>query len=175
MDIWHDCKPGTEEVMNVIVEIPMGSRNKYELDKDTGLFKLDRVLFSPMHYPGDYGMIPQTLGEDNDPLDALVLMTRATFPGCLIESRAIGVLKMIDGGEADDKLLCVPKDDVRFKDFKDLSAVPKSILNEIGHFFQVYKDLEGKKVEIVGWEDAAVAKKIFKECIERYNQKYPKQ
>lgn len=174
MDIWHDVKPGTEDVVNVVVEIPMGSRNKYELDKETGMFKLDRVLFSPMHYPGDYGMIPQTLGEDKDPLDGLVLMTRPTFPGCLIEARPIGVLKMVDGGEADDKILCVPKDDVRFNDYKDLSAVPKPILNEIGHFFQVYKDLEGKKVEIVGWEDVDKAKKVIKECIARYKEKFKK-
>lgn len=174
MDIWHDVKPGTEDVVNVVVEIPAGSRNKYELDKETGMFKLDRVLFSPMHYPGDYGMIPQTLGEDNDPLDGLVLMNLPTFPGCLIEARPIGVLKMIDSGEADDKILCVPKDDIRYKDFKDLSSVPKPILDEIGHFFQVYKQLEGKTVEIKGWENVEAAKRIIKECIDRYNSKYSK-
>jgi len=176
MDIWHDVKAGNKvpDNVNVVVEIPMGSRNKYELDKVTGMFKLDRVLFSPMHYPGDYGLIPQTLGEDNDPLDGLVLMSRPTFPGCLIEAKPIGVLKMIDGGEADDKILCVPHDDVRFKDFKNLASVPKPILDEIGHFFQVYKQLEGKKVEIKGWEDVATAKKVIKECIDRYKKKFKK-
>ncbi|RMD57731.1 inorganic diphosphatase [Candidatus Woesearchaeota archaeon] len=174
MDYWHDIDAGTEDCMNVIVEIPKGSQNKYELDKKTGIVKLDRVLFSPMHYPGDYGMIPQTLGEDGDPLDGLVLVTRPTFPGCLIEARPIGVLKMVDGGDPDDKILCVPTEDPRFSDFKDLSAVPKPILNEIAHFFQVYKTLEGKSVEIVGWEDVSVAKKIFNQARSRYKEKFSK-
>lgn len=156
--------------INVIVEIPKGSQNKYEYDKKNKIVKLDRVLFSPMFYPGDYGFIPQTLGEDGDPLDALVLVSVPTFPGVLIESRPIGVLKMVDKGEPDDKILCVPCDDPRFADFKDLSAIQKPILNEIAHFFEAYKHLEGKKVQIVGWEDVKSAEKVIKDCVERYNK-----
>lgn len=165
-----DIEPGTPDKINVIVEIPKGSQNKFEYDKKHSIVKLDRVLFSPMFYPGDYGFIPQTLGEDGDPLDALVLMSVPTFPGVLIEARPIGVLKMIDKGEPDDKLLCVPTEDPRFADFKDLSSVQKPILNEIAHFFEAYKTLEGKKVEIKGWENAKKAQEVLKECIARYKK-----
>ena len=162
---------GKSDKLNVIIEIPKGSQNKFELDKEFGVIKLDRVLFSPMYYPGDYGFIPQTLGEDGDPLDALVLVTYPTYPGVLIESRPIGVLKMIDKGEPDDKILCVPCDDPRFNDFKDLSSVAKPILNEIAHFFEAYKYLEGKKVEIKGWEGAKKANEIVAQCVERFKGK----
>lgn len=160
------------EEVNVIVEIPMGSQNKYEIDKDSGILKLDRVLFSPFHYPGDYGFIPQTLGDDNDPLDTLVLVNFSTYPMTMIASRPVGVLRMVDNGEGDEKILCVPVDDVRFSDTKDLGDVRKAVRDEIAHFFEVYKQLEKKKVEINGWGDAAEAKKIILEGVERYKAKF---
>jgi inorganic pyrophosphatase len=176
MNVWHDIPVGKKvpEQINVIVEIPKGSHNKYEVDKETGLVMLDRVLYSPMFYPADYGFIPQTLGEDNDPLDALVLMNSPTFPATLISARPIGVLKMIDQGEGDDKILCVPVKDPRFADIKDLADIPKHILEEIAHFFVTYKQLEKKSVEIVGWKNADVAHKIILASLDAYKKKYAK-
>ncbi len=173
-NVWHDVSFGDAmpEEVNVIVEIPMGSQNKYEIDKESGLLKLDRVLFSPFHYPGDYGFIPQTLGQDNDPLDGLVLMNFPTYPMTIINSRPIGVLRMVDNGEGDEKILCVPVDDIRYGGTKDLHDVPQAVLDEIAHFFEVYKQLEKKKVEINGWGDAAEAKKIIQEGVSRYNEKF---
>jgi len=160
-------KKAPEEI-HVLVEIPKGSQNKYEVDKELGVVKLDRVLFSPFHYPGDYGYIPQTLGLDGDPVDALVLMTNPTYPGVLITARPIGALEMIDNGESDDKILCVPVDDVRFKHVHDLSDIEEPTLNEIAHFFEVYKQLEKKKVEIIGWKNKAEAHEIIKKGIEDF-------
>lgn len=176
MDYWHDIAPGDDipNEVSVIVEIPKGSQNKYEYDKKNGIMALDRVLFSPMHYPGDYGLIPQTLGEDGDPLDALVLVSDSTYPGILIKSRPIGVLHMIDGGEGDDKLLCVPVDDPRMGHVKDISDIQKHILDEIAHFFGTYKELEGKKVEIGGWDNAAKAQEVMMESTQRYKEKFQK-
>ena len=173
-NVWHDVSSGDNmpDEVNVIVEIPMGSQNKYEIDKDSGILKLDRVLFSPFHYPGDYGFIPQTLGDDNDPLDGLVLVNFPTYPMTLIASRPVGVLRMVDGGEGDEKILCVPVDDVRFSDMKDLADVRQAVRDEIAHFFEVYKQLEKKKVEINGWGDAAEAKKIIQEGVNRYSEKF---
>lgn len=173
-NVWHDVSSGDAmpDEVNIIVEIPMGSQNKYEIDKDSGLLKLDRVLFSPFHYPGDYGFIPQTLGQDNDPLDGLVLMSFPTYPMTLINSRPIGVLRMVDNGDSDEKILCVPVDDIRDADTKDLRDIPKAVRDEIAHFFEVYKQLEKKKVEIHGWGDATEAKKIIQEGVDRYKEKF---
>jgi len=149
--------------------------NKYEYDKKHNMIKLDRVLFSPFHYPGDYGLIPQTLSEDGDPLDALVLVTNSTYPGILIESRPIGLLKMEDDGEPDDKIICVSTNDPRYLHTADIENIEDHYRSEIAHFFQVYKELEGKKVEIIGWESAKEAKKVIIESIKRYKdtlQKY---
>lgn len=154
--------------IHVIVEIPKGSQNKYEFDKELGVLRLDRVLFSSTIYPGDYGFVPQTLALDGDPLDALVFVTNPTFPGTLIDVRPIGVLKMVDQGQEDDKLLCVPVNDIRFNGMQDVHDVEQPFLNEIAHFFAVYKELEGKKVEILGWENAASAKKIIERSVEAY-------
>jgi inorganic pyrophosphatase len=161
-------------VINVIVEIPKGSQNKYEYDKKRGIIKLDRVLFSPFFYPGEYGIIPQTYAEDGDPMDALVLVTNHTYPGVLIESRPIGMLRMKDGGEMDNKILCVAKDDIRYENLKDIADLDKHYLKEIGHFFEVYKHLEGKKVEILGWKNAASAKKEVLAGIKSYQKKFKK-
>jgi len=172
MDYWHGIKPGKNvpEEMNVIVEVPKGSQNKYEYDKENKIFRLDRVLFSPIHYPGDYGMIPQTLAKDDDPLDALVLVSYPSYPGSLIEAKPIGALKMIDNEQEDDKIICVPVGDIRLSGYKDISEMQKPILNEIAHFFEVYKQLEGKKVKLLGWKNAKAAKEIILEAVKRYKQ-----
>jgi len=142
--------------------------NKYEYDKKHNMIKLERVLFSPFHYPGDYGLIPQTLSEDGDPLDALVLVTNPTYPGILIEARPIGLLMMKDDGEVDDKIICVTTNDPRYLHTIDISNIEDHNRSEIAHFFQVYKDLEGKKVEIIGWESSKQAKQVIVESIKRY-------
>lgn len=176
MDIWHDVSAGenSPEEVNVIIEIPKGSQNKYEFDKKTGLVILDRVLYASVHYPADYGMIPQTYAPDGDPFDAIVLITNPTQPGVLIKSRPIGIMHMIDDGEQDDKLLCVPVNDVRFEHMNDLSDVPQPIIDEITNFFESYKTLEKKEVKIEGWENAATAKKILNQSIAAYKEKFAK-
>lgn len=154
----------------VLVEIPKGSRNKYELDKETNRIKFDRMLFSSVHYPTDYGFIPDTLASDGDPLDALVLVWEPTFPGCLIETKPIGVFKMRDEKGDDEKILTVPISDPLWNNLETLKDVPPHLLKEIEHFFSIYKDLEGKKVEIIGWEDRDEAVKVFNECKGRYKK-----
>ncbi len=175
-NMWHDIEPGERppHIINVIVEIPKGSQNKYEYDKKRNIFKLDRVLFSPFHYPGDYGIMPQTLAEDGDALDALVLVTNPTHPGILIECRPIAMLRLMDVGKQDDKLLCVPKHDPRFGEARDMEDIPHQNLREIAHFFQVYKELEGKKVELVGWKGAEEAKRSIEKSIKLYKEEYKK-
>lgn len=171
---WRDLQPGPNppEEVTAVIEIPKGSRNKYELDKESGLFKLDRVLYSAVHYPGDYGFIPRTLHEDNDPLDIIVRIDEPTFPGCQIQSRPIGVLKMLDRGEPDDKILAVPSHDPLHLEYFDIADLPRHYLAEIEHFFQIYKDLEGKRMQIVGWEKSEVAMQVIQESIERYALRY---
>ncbi len=147
---WHDISVGKKspKVINMIVEIPRDSSIKYELDKDSGLLKLDRYLFSPMHYPGDYGFVPQTLWDDGDPLDVLVFTQRPTYPLTLCEVRIIGVVRMMDGKEQDDKLLAVHENDPRFKDWKSIDDIPEHFLKEVKHFLETYKELEGKIVKV---------------------------
>ncbi|GEN45185.1 inorganic pyrophosphatase [Alkalibacillus haloalkaliphilus] len=161
----------TNKITDVFVEIPTGSQNKYEFDKEKGVFKLDRVLFSAQFYPAEYGYIDETLALDNDPLDALVLTTNPTFPGCVIESKVLGFLNMIDDGEEDQKLIAVPVEDPRFKDVNSLDDLPQHKLDEISHFFQTYKDLQGKKTEIGEYEGVEAANKLIDECIARYQEK----
>lgn len=172
---WHDLPVGKQvpHEVTAIIEIPNGSRNKYELDKASGLFRLDRVLYSAVHYPGDYGFIPRTLAEDGDPLDILVLIDERTFPGCQIDARPIAVLHMRDRGEPDEKILAVPAEDPLQNEAHDLSDLPEHRLREIAHFFQVYKDLEGRRVEIVGWEGSAAAMHVVLAAVERYDRQYP--
>ncbi len=173
MNLWHDIPYGDKDGLNVIIEIPMLSRVKYELDKDTGLIKYDRVLYSPMHYPANYGFVPQTLWDDGDPLDVLVLGAEPLVPGCLVEARPIGVLDMIDGGEGDAKVLAVPTSDPRWKNTKNITDLEPHILNEIKHFFTVYKDLQMKKVEVGEWRDAESAKADVVKSIAQYEKAYP--
>lgn len=155
-------------VVDAFIEIPTGSQNKYEYDKEKDAFVLDRVLFSPMHYPAEYGYLKDTLALDGDPLDILVITSFPTFPGCVIESRVVGVLVMTDDKGQDEKLLAVPTNDPRFKDVASLEHIPEHKLKEIAHFFQVYKDLENKKTIIEGWKDADFAKTLYNECVERF-------
>ena len=174
--LWHDVEAGEDipNLVNVIIEIPKWSMNKYEYDKKNDIIKLDRVLSSPFHYPRDYGFIPRTLSEDNDPLDALVLVTNPTYPGILVETRPVGVLQMEDNGELDNKIICVTKNDPRYNETFDLKDIGEHYLTEISHFFNRYKDLEHKTVEIIGWKDNKVAKKIIIESMERYNEIFEK-
>jgi len=148
--------------VDVIIEIPKGSRNKYEFDREKRTFKLDRMLFSSMHYPSDYGFIKDTLAEDGDPLDALVLVTEPTFPGCLIESKPVGMFKMRDEKGIDYKILCVPVGDPLWNHINGLADVPPHLLIEIEHFFDVYKELERKKTAVEGWEDVASAQRVIR-------------
>ncbi|HJU64376.1 MAG TPA: inorganic diphosphatase [Gemmatimonadaceae bacterium] len=171
---WRDLAPGKRppEEVTALIEIPSGSRNKYELDKESGLLRLDRVLYSAVHYPGDYGFIPRTLAEDADPCDILVLINEPTFPGCQIDARPIGVLRMLDRGEADDKILSVPCHDPFYDEYFDIADIPQHYLKEVEHFFHIYKDLEGRRVQVVGWEQSTVAMRVITEAIERYDATY---
>ena len=167
---WHELEAGdgAPDQMNVVVEIPRGSRNKYELDKKTGMFRLDRVLYSSVHYPGDYGFFPQTYAQDDDPLDALVMVTVPTFPGCVIDVRPIGIFRMKDRDEMDEKVLCVPAKDPLYAHYHGIDDVSPHFLKEVEHFFSVYKDLEGVRVQPLGWEDAKAARSTIIESMARY-------
>ena len=162
----------TSEVVTVLVEIPKGSRNKYEFDHDRGYIRYDRTLYSAMHYPSDYGFIFDTLGGDGDPLDALVLVWEPTFPGCVIEAHPIAVFKMTDDKGEDEKILCVPVDDPHYNDIEDLEDFPQHLLKEIAHFFATYKDLEQKIVTVDGWGDRVEAWKVIEEARARYREHY---
>jgi inorganic pyrophosphatase len=153
---------------DVLIEIPKGSRNKYEYDKDKRMIRYDRMIFSSMHYPSDYGFVPETLGEDGDPLDVLVLVSEPTFPGCLIKVRPIGVFYMTDEKGPDAKVLCVPTSDPIWNKYFKLDELNPHLKAEIEHFFKVYKDLEKKKVAVNGWDNEKKAKEIIMECRQRY-------
>jgi inorganic pyrophosphatase len=154
--------------INVVVEIPEKSRNKYEYDKGLDIFRLDRALHSPIHYPGDYGFVPQTLALDGDPLDVLILVIEPTFPGCLVVARPIGLLKMIDDGKEDDKVLAVPVGEPSFEGVHNHSQMFPHQMRKISHFFATYKALEGKQTQVNGWEDAAAARRIIIESHQRF-------
>jgi len=154
--------------INVVVEIPEKSRNKYEYDKSLDIFRLDRALHSPIHYPGDYGFAPQTLALDGDPLDVLILVIEPTFPGCLVVARPIGLLKMTDGGKEDDKVLAVPVGEPAFDGVHNHTQMFPHVIRKISHFFETYKALEGKHTEVHGWEDAAAARRIIQESHQRF-------
>ena len=174
MNLWKDIKSGNNvpDEITAVIEIPKGSRNKYEYDKERESLTLDRVLFSPFHYPAEYGFIPKSLWDDGDPFDVIVIMDQPTFPGCIIEARPIGIMRMIDQGDSDDKLLAVPLEDPRFADITDISQLPEHYLKEIEHFFSQYKALENKVVEIKGWDDNKVAKEAVLRSLELYKEKY---
>lgn len=153
---------------DVLIEIPKGSRNKYEYDFTLRKVRYDRMIFSSMMYPADYGFVPKTLALDSDPLDVLVLVTEPTFPGCVMEVKPIGVFHMADEKGPDEKVICVPVSDPIWNKMNDLTDLNPHLIKEIEHFFSVYKDLEKKKVAINGWGDVTEAVKIYHECKERY-------
>lgn len=154
--------------VNVLIEIPKGSRNKYELDKKTGRIKLDRVLYSSVAYPTDYGLIPDTHADDGDPLDVLVITRFPTFPGCVVEARPIALIDMIDTKEGDEKIIAVPENDPQFESWKELEDIPDSLRNEINEFFKTYKNLEpGKFIEIQGWKGREEAEAMIKKSLNK--------
>lgn len=155
-------KPG---LINVLIEITAGSKNKYEFDKDLNAFALDRVLYASVQYPWDYGFVPNTLADDGDPLDGMVIMDEPTFPGCVIAARPIGMLEMIDGGDRDEKILCVPDKDPRYSQVKSLKDIPQHRLDEIAEFFRTYKNLEKKETKILGWQDIDQVMPLVEKCI----------
>lgn len=170
MNLLHDIPAGSATDMNVIIEIPRGVKNKYEIDKETGLIKLDRVNHTAQAYPFDYGFVPQTLWDDGDALDVVLLTTEPLFPGLLVEARPVAIMHMIDGGEADEKVIAVPVGDPRWKDVQDLKDVNPHTLKEISHFFATYKQIQGKVVEVGEFEDAAAAKAAFDRAMNLYQE-----
>jgi inorganic pyrophosphatase len=178
MNLWHDVPLGDSAPgeINVIIEIPKGSSNKYEVDKDTGMIKLDRANYSAAAYPFDYGFAPQTLWEDNDPLDVIVLTTYPLHPGILVAVRPVAVMDMIDGGEGDAKIIAVPVEDKRWDDVQDLGDLNKHMLKEYQHFFETYKALKGKPspVEIRGIAGKQEALAAVRKGIDLYKQKFSK-
>lgn len=176
MNLWHEISSGekTPDLINVIIEIPKGSKNKYEIDKETGLIKLDRAMKSSQDYPFDYGFVPQSLWEDNDALDVILLTTYPLFPGILVEARPVAVMRMIDGGEGDDKIIAVPKSDPRWEEVTDLEHINKHTIKEIQHFLETYKSIEGKSVLISGVEGSAAAKEAVVKGLSMYKEKFSK-
>ena len=176
MNLWHDITLGEKapEEFNVIVEIPRGSHNKYEIDKETGLIKLDRVNYSAATYPCDYGFAPRTLWDDGDALDVIVLTTNPIPPGILVSVRPVGIMQMTDGGESDDKVIAVPTEDIRFDHMNDLEDINKHTLKELRHFFEQNKKLKQKPVEIVvhGFSGKANALKAIQRSMETYRKKF---
>lgn len=171
---WHEVTYGDEapDVVNGIIEIPKGSRAKYELDKNSGLLKLDRVLFSSVYYPANYGFIPQTYCDDNDPLDILIISQIEIVPLCMVRAKVIGVMRMIDGGEADDKIIAVAADDSSVNHLSGMENLPPHFTSEIRHFFEEYKALENKTVRVEDFQDAATAKEIISQAIADYRKKF---
>ncbi len=176
MNLLHDVSAGKNipEEINVIVEINKGSKNKYELDKETGLIMLDRVMYTSQDYPFDYGFVPQTHWHDGDPLDVVLLTTHPLVPGLLLSARPVGVLDMIDDGESDAKIIAVPVKDPRWKEVKDLSDINPHTIDEIKHFFETYKQIQKKAVTIPTIRDAKAAKEVILESIELYKKEFNK-
>ena len=169
-NLMHTFDPGphSPEIVRMIVEIPKNSSNKYEYDKALGVFRLDRTLYSPMHYPGDYGFIPGTLAEDNDPLDVLVSADEATFTGCMLEVRPLGLLAMVDDQGPDTKIISVPDRNPRYDQIHTIDQIFPHVLTEIEHFFTIYKELEGKKTRMEGWQGPREARRAILESRKRY-------
>ncbi len=171
MNLLHDLPAGTPDEMTVIVEIPRGSKNKYEIDKETGLIALDRVGHTAQAYPFDYGFVPQTLWDDGDALDVVLLSTEPFFPGLMLKARPVAIMHMVDGGDADEKIIAVPSGDPRFADIKDIKDVNQHTLKEIAHFFATYKQLQNKVVEVGEYEGAEAAKAAFERSTKMYAEK----
>ncbi len=174
MNLWHDIAPGTAESITTIVEINKGSKNKYEVDKETGLIALDRVLHSSQDFPFDYGFVPQTLWDDGDPVDVVLLTTYPLMPGMLVRVRPVAIMNMTDSGDSDAKVIAVPVDDPRWNDVQDLGDINKHTIKEIEHFYATYKKLQNKEVVVHGFEGKDKAIEAFARGTELYKQKYPK-
>ena len=177
MNLWHEISAGdkTPDLINVIVEIPKGSKNKYEIDKETGLIKLDRAMKTSQDYPFDYGFVPQSLWEDGDALDVVLLTTYPLEVGILVEARPVAVMRMVDCGEGDDKVIAVPKSDPRWDEVQDLSDINAHTLKEIQHFFETYKSIEkGKVVLVKGFKGTKEALAAVKKGLSMYAKKYSK-
>jgi len=172
---WHHVSPGLHvpELVNGIIEIPKGTRAKYEIDKESGLLKLDRVIYSSMYYPANYGFIPQSYGEDRDPLDILVLSQIELEPLCLVEARVIGVMRMLDNQEGDDKIIAVATGDPSVCHLADIRELPAHFLSELRNFFEDYKKLEKKTVVVDEFQDPQVARQILMDALQRYSQAFP--
>ncbi|MFB6300919.1 MAG: inorganic diphosphatase [Halobacteriales archaeon] len=175
VNLWEDLEtgPNPPEEIHAVVECLKGERNKYEYEKDIPGVVLDRVLHSNVHYPSDYGFIPRSWYDDDDPLDVLVLVEDQTFPGCVIEARPVAMMKMDDDGEQDDKIIAVPTEDPRYDHIEDLGDVPEQTQAEISEFFETYKNLEaGKQTETLGWEDKAAAMDAIEHSQDLYEEKF---
>lgn len=176
MNIWHDIDPERvkKDDFVSVIEITKGGKNKYELDKETGLLKLDRVLYTATHYPANYGFIPRTYADDHDPLDVLVLCQEKIVSMALVECYPIGVMRMVDGGENDEKIIAVAKKDPFLNCYNDITEVPSHISAEIMHFFEVYKQLEGKQTIVEKISGREEAERVIEECLKKYNEKFGK-
>lgn len=173
---WHEVSPGENPPykVNAIIEIPKGSRAKYEIDKESGLIKLDRVIYASMYYPLNYGFIPQTLGDDHDPLDIVVLTQVTVVPRCLISAKVIGVMQMIDHGEADDKIIAVAETDQSVSGINDVGDLPEHLVAELKHFFENYKTLENKRVVVDEFRHREKAFEIIERSLKMYKDNFPK-
>ncbi len=173
-NIWHDISPEriTPENFICVIEISKGSKKKYELDKETGYIMLDRILHTSTHYPANYGFIPRTYGDDNDPLDVLLLCSEVLEPLTLVRAYPIGVIKMIDNGRSDEKIIAIPFNDPTYNNYKDINQLPKHIFDEMRHFFEVYKNLEHKTTAVDEVKDKDEAIKIISLALENYNQNF---
>lgn len=174
MNIWHDIAENRIKKDNfaAVIEIPKGCKNKYELDKETGFLKLDRILYTSTHYPANYGFIPRTYAGDHDPLDVLVLCQEEIYPLTLVECYPVGVLKMIDNNEEDEKIIAIAKNDPFLNNYNDISEIPEHVSAEIMHFFEVYKQLEGKKTTVDKMMGREETEKIIQEAINNYRAKF---
>ncbi len=172
MNIWHDISPERikKDDFIAVIEIPKGSKNKYELDKETGIMSLDRVLYTSTHYPANYGFIPRTFADDDDPLDVLVLCSEPIHPLTLVRCYPIGVISMADNGRADDKIIAIPFSDPTYNGYRSIFSLPKHIYDEMKHFFQVYKTLEHRDMSVDEVRDYTDALKITQEAIDRYEE-----
>lgn len=174
MNLLHDISPGKLSSINVIVEINKGSKNKYEIDKSTGIIALDRVAHTAQDFPFDYGFIPQTLWDDGDALDVILLTTYPLHPGILLKVRAVAIMRMIDSGDNDDKIIAVPIDDPRWDDVKNLSDINKHTIKEMEHFYSTYKKVQNKEVKVTGFKGRKEAEKAFLRGIKLYKEKFSK-
>lgn len=175
MNPWHDIPEEriTPDEFDAFIEIPKGSKNKYELDKETGLLRLDRILYTSTHYPHNYGFIPRTLADDHDPLDVLVIMSESVIPGCLVRAKPIGMVEMIDQGYRDVKIIAVCPHDPFYKDINDISELPRHITDEIQYFFETYKVLEGKQTIVPGSAGKEAARAEIENNIAAYRKAFP--